>query len=331
MENIEISSLSTSRFLSRNLVVASSVIGAEHQFTFNNHEVKILLPTMDSVESDRNSNANAYVGARSALNNEPIEYDIQKVDVEIKLAEKLTIPKEVLNRPIKAYDLFSENEQEELNRISDQQHLLAEKAFEYWLRVIRWISDDFRIGRPLVKGFRSGWATHLLDAESHKNIWAQTQVLTLSGYKMLTIEKWQEIQEKLSSNAQPPIYIELLHDGEENLALGDYKYALINFEMSCEIFIKQIVNSGLPENLTTKIRKHIEDASISKYSDQFIEAFLDYDLKKKYQVLKPKLKKLFTDRNVLVHTGKIDLLNEELCRSYQKVTRDLLSLFLDNL
>lgn len=329
MENIEISVLSSSRFLSRYLVVEPSLIGAEHHFTFNNHEVRILLPKKDMV-GDRDSNAKAHIGARSAKNNEPLDYDIQMVDVELTLVEKLTLPGEVLNRPIKAYELFSEKERQRLDGISDQQHLLAEKAFEYWLRVVRWISDDFRIGSPNVEGFQSGWATYLLDVKSHKKIWGQAQVFYMPGYKMLTVEKWQEIQEKIDVNSQPPIYIELLHDGEGNLALGDYKYAIINLAMSCEIFIKQMVNSALPNNLTLKIRKYIEDAPLYLYRDEFIEPFLDHGSKEKYQALKPELLNLFKDRNTLVHSGKCDRLNEQRCRSYLRISRDLLSLTLNN-
>lgn len=257
MKTHQIKVKSWNRFLTRNLVVKPEVLGSEHCFSFENRKVSIKIPSIDQVDRGQGYDEIATVGARRVVDNEPMEFDIHKVDVEVSIPVTISIPSEVLDRPPNAYDLFSGEEQKRLNTVAKQHQAIAEKAFEYWIRVIRWVCDDSCIGRDQVEDFRSGWSTYLIDAESDTKIWIQSQMLHVSGYKTLQLEEWQEIQSRLSLDSQPPIYVELKHDAEENIRLGNYRRSLVDMAIACETFLRFAVLQRLPGELNTKLVAYI--------------------------------------------------------------------------
>jgi hypothetical protein len=58
-------------------------------------------------------------------------------------------------------------EQTHRNEVVYEYRLMAERAFEYWVRIVRWTCDDFRIGRNRGESFDSGWSTHIVDVEAN--------------------------------------------------------------------------------------------------------------------------------------------------------------------
>ena len=317
---------SWNRFLTRNLAVKPEVLGCEHRFSFENRTVSIKIPSINQVDSGQGYDKVASVGARRAVDNEPLEFYIHKVDVEVSIPVTVSIPSEVLNRPPNAPDLFSDEEQKRLNKVAEQHQSTAEKAFEYWIRIVRWVCDDSRIGRDQVEDFRSGWSTYLIDAESDTKVWIQGQVFYALGYKTLRVEEWQEIQSKLSLGSQPPIYVEFKHDAEEHIRLGDYKRSLVDMAIACEIFLRFAVLQRLPGELNTKLTAYIEKANVSQYINNFFPEIIDEATNKQYKKLKLGLNSLFDRRNKLVHMGEDEGIDKELCLRFLKVTQELLSI-----
>jgi len=317
---------SWNRFLTRNLAVAPEVLGQEHLFPFENSTVSIKIPSIDQVDRGKGYDEVASVGARRAVDNEPLEFNIHKVDVEVSIPIIVSVPSEVLDRPANAYDLFSDEEQNRLNKVAEQHQSIAEKAFEYWIRVTRWVCDDSRIGRDRVEDFRSGWSTYLIDVERNTKVWIQGHVFYVSKYKTLKPEEWQEIQLRLSNGSQPPIYVELKHDAEENMRLGDYRRSLVDMAMACETFLRFAVLQKLPVELNIKLAAYIEEGNISQYISKFFPEIIDEAANKQFKKLKSDLFSMFDRRNKLVHMGKDDGLDEKLCRKFLKVTQELLSI-----
>lgn len=326
MKTQQIKIKSWNRFLTRNLVVKPEILGTKHQFPFENSTVSIKIPSIDQIDSGQGFDKVALVGARRAKDNEPLEFHIHKVDVEVSIPSVVLVPSEVLNRPANAYDLFSTEDQTRLNNLAGIHQSIAEKAFEYWIRIVRWVCDDSRIGRDKVEGYSSGWSTYLLDAESHTKVWIQTQVLHVLGYKTIRLEEWQEIQSKLAIGSQPPIYVELKHDAEESIRLGDYRRSLVDMAIACETFLRFAVLQRLPSELNTKLATYVEEANISQYITHFFPGIIDEVANKKFRKLKSDLHSLTKLRNDLVHMGKDDRIDEKLCLRFLKITQELLSI-----
>ncbi|KAF5435933.1 hypothetical protein C5S35_09820 [Candidatus Methanophagaceae archaeon] len=231
---------SWNRFLTRNLVVKPEVLGCEHRFSFENRTVSIKIPSSNQVDSGQGYDKVASVAARRAVDDEPFEFYIHKVDVEVSIPGTFSIPSELLNRPPNTPEVL------ELDKVAEQHQSIAEKAFEYWIRIVRWVCDDSRIGQNKVENYRSGWGTDLIDAECDTEVWAPVQRFYALGYKVLSVEEWKEIQSKLSLGSQPPIYVTFKHDAEENIRLGDYNRSLVDMAIACETFLRFTVLQRLP-------------------------------------------------------------------------------------
>ena len=301
-------------------------MGSEHRFVFENSMFAIKIPSIDQVDRGQGYDEVASVGARRVVDNEPLEFHIHKVDVEVSIPVIVSIPSEVLDRPANAYDLFSNEEQKRLNKIAEQHQSIAEKAFEYWIRIVRWVCDDPRLGRDQIEDFHSGWSTYLIGEESGTKIWIQGLVLHVRGYKTLRLEEWNEIQSRLSQGSQPPIYVELKHDAEENIRLGDYRRSLVDMAIACETFLRIAVLQTLPSELNTKLAEYIEEANVSQYINKFFPEIIDEATNKQFKKLKSDLSSLFDRRNKLMHMGKDDGIDEKLCLRFLKVTQELVSL-----
>lgn len=325
METREVKIKSWNRFLTTGLAVKPEIMGSEHKFPFHNSLITIKVPSIDQINRGKGYDEVVSVSWRRATDNEPLEYDIHKVDVEVSIPIITSIPSEVLNRNANAYEILSDEEQKKLNQIATQHESIAEEAFEYWLRVIRWIKDDSRIGRRQVEKLVN-WSVRLFDEESAHKIWIGGGVFHVEGYKTIKSNEWQEIQSKLESNSQPPIFIELKHDANENIKLGDFRRAVIDMAMACETFMRFSVLQKLPNELNPKLVEFIEMANVNQYSDKFFPEILDEIDKNRFKTIKTELSILFKKRNKLVHMGQDNGIDEDLCKKLLLATESLLSI-----
>jgi len=325
METRKVKIKSWNRFLTTGLVVKPEILGAEHEFSFQNSFVTIRIPSIDQVDRGKGYDEVVSVGSRRATDDEPLEYDIHKVDVEVSIPIITSIPSEVLNRNANAYEILSNEKQKELNQIATNHESIAEEAFEYWIRVIRWIKNDSRIGRRQIEKLID-WSVRLFDDESKHKIWIGGGVFHVEGYKTIKPDEWQEIQSKLESGSQPPIFVELKHDAKENIELGDFRRSVIDMAMACETFMRFSVVQKLPRELSLKLIEYVEMANVNQYIDRFFPEILDEIGKNKFKALKAELAILFKKRNKLVHMGQDDGIDEDLCKKLLLTTESLLSI-----
>jgi hypothetical protein len=322
METRQIEVKSWNRFLTRNLAVKPEVLGCEHRFSFDDRIVSIKVPSSIQVDRERGYNKSTSVASianRRAVDDEPLEYYIHSVDVEVSIPDTLTIPSEVLNLPPNAPEVS------QLMKFVEQHKPIAEKAFEYWIRIVRWVCDDSRIGQNKVENYRSGWSTKLIDVESDTTVFG-TQKFYALGYKTLSVEEWEKIRSELSSSSQPPVYVELKHDAEENIRLGDYGLSLLYLAFACEVFLRFAVIGTLPKTLNDEVIRYIERANVSLYIDKLFPEILDVATKKQFKSIKSDLHSLSEHRNKVVHMGNDEGVDEKLCLRFLKVTEELLSI-----
>ena len=173
---------SWNRFKISSFAVKPEVIGKEHSFQLLDATVTVKIPTIDKVDRDKRYDNVATVGRRRAKSGEPVDYQIYKVDVEVSISVTATLPEEVLNRSPNAVDLFSQTEQNSLMTITKKHEDVAEKGFKYWVRMLRWLCDDSRIGRYDVGSFHSGRPTYLIDAATNKKFWIGSLTFNAAGF-----------------------------------------------------------------------------------------------------------------------------------------------------
>lgn len=146
---------SWTRFVTTNFCVKAEIMGAIHEFDFENHLISVRLPKADQADRDKKFDHVASVSSYRSDTNKPLMYLIAKVEVEIVVRESVSVPDEALSKPLKS-DHFSEGQKTNADRICDQHSGLAERAFEYWLGIVRWVTDDALIGQPHISGIKSG-------------------------------------------------------------------------------------------------------------------------------------------------------------------------------
>jgi hypothetical protein len=299
-------------------------MGHEHRFAFDQNMITVTIPRIEDVGRGEGDNKVAQIWVRSA-GGKPRNYEIFKVNVEVSRGDRLEFPLEVLSRPPNADDLFPKEEQIRLDEVSSQYRSIASRAFEYWTQIVRWTCDDFRIGRNRGEEFDNSWHTRLTDVETGKHIWNRAGV-RLSPLRIVSLQEWEDIQQRLSAGLYSPVYIQHKYDAEEYIERGDYRRALVDLAVACELFLRAMVLQSLPAELNEKFKKFIEDGNIQQYVNQFFQEIISETGKRQFKKIQPELRSLFGRRNDLLHLGKANGINKQLCERFLKMTKDLLAL-----
>lgn len=326
MKKTKIEIKSWNRFITKNFTIEPSLLGRHHQFTFENYNVRIKLPDSSMLDRGKEYDEVITVTSRRTVDNEPIKYNILSVDLTLSLPVTVEIPIEVLSRRVNAIELLTDKEQKHLNDLTSQHEQIAERAFDYWVRVVRWKTDKSNFGRREIKEDRSKWGTYLHDVASEKKIWAGPIFFYAYLIKEITSDVWSEIQLTLERGLKPPIYFELKLDGEEYLKSGDFYRATIDFAVACETYLRFIVLNSLPNNLEPTVIKYVEGANIMQYINHFFPSCLDESRKNEYKKIKSNLLKLFDARNQVMHLGKMHRLTKETCLKFLEATNTLFSI-----
>lgn len=167
--DVNIKLRSWNRYVIDGLAVCPEVMGMRHLFPFDRAEIEIQLPSCKEVDRDNRHDQVAGVTSWSA-DGQPIKYEIYKVDVIVRLKQCIPLPAKVLDVNANAFELISEQQQRELEDISKEHGRLAESAIEYWLSVLRWKTDDYRISRPYFASGQGDWNVRLFDDTSQKKV-----------------------------------------------------------------------------------------------------------------------------------------------------------------
>ena len=287
--------------------------------------VVIKLPDITKVDRENSCDRVAKTSSWRAEDNKPIEYLIFKVDVEVNMTSRFSLNPEVFNRNPVAYELFDDVEKKTLEKYSGEHEDIAMKAFNYWVSILRWVADDYQIGRDKVIGIDSGWSTCLKNIDANSTFWIKTATLYSEGRSVLDLNHWDKAQEKLSDSENVPVYISIKQDAEDCYNRGDYRRSLIDMAISCETFLRCSVIQSLPDKLGVEFATYIEEANINKYVSQFFKSLVVDELTDEYQKLKKDLSSLFSKRNNLMHMGNAEGISKEKCKKYLEATNKLLS------
>jgi hypothetical protein len=75
-----------------------------------------------------------------------IDVIVHDADVIVSIPGRTSIPEEARTTSI-THEFFSEQQEKHLDRLAVDYGNLAHRAFDLWIRTLRWKADDYRIGQ----------------------------------------------------------------------------------------------------------------------------------------------------------------------------------------
>ncbi|CAE6803307.1 hypothetical protein R75461_05293 [Paraburkholderia nemoris] len=325
-ESKEIQLESKHRFQINNLTVEFALMGKSHVFPYKDATVTITLPKAESIAEHPDE---FYIAGTSSYRMEGekkvlLTVNVGVVNVSVKPGESVALPSVVLGKNPIGAALIPEDVKPRLKEIGERTDDIASNAFEYWLTVMRWRCDNHRIGRPPLPGPNILWQNFLLDAESKQIVWSIAGQIRIVSHREVTTTGWADTQASLQACEEVPVYILLLNDAREYFLRHEYRRAIIDLAIACEVFMRTIVLRTLPKNLDADMRAMIEEANINQYRKKFLPNLLT----KEGQVALKKLNEahlnsLFDARNKIMHVAKDDRATNENCTRFIKATATL--------
>jgi hypothetical protein len=313
-------------FVSRNFAVLPELMGQSHKFSFRGHPVMIVLPSVEAVDKSDNAAATCHSWVLIEEKEVPAQYSIHRIGVKIGVDEPLPLHPDMLTRPMKTFDLLNDEERLVLDTLVDETSALAVDAYEYWLSVLRWVANDYRIGRDAVVGNATGRNPTLTTLESGKRIWAATVVIKFESERPISSSAWSKAETLLVAGEQTPSYVSLLHDAKEYHRRGDFRRCLIDVAVSCEVFLRSQVLSSISPDLPASLTVAIEQMNISQYVSKFFPEILDSEGRTKFKRLKEELTSLFGARNDIMHMHKNERSTSEQCVRFIDLASNLFAL-----
>lgn len=331
-DNVEIIASTWNRFLSRSLVIEPELIGKSTEFKYDNRKIKISIPTeaidklwkeVDLPSFDEEDKRLAILAWREEeVGRTPTQILVYFVDMTLEIPERLRIKSELLSRPPNASDILNQEEQSSLDNIAISNGKIAEAAFEYWLRVLRYESRNWSIGRPSVKSHRSGWGTYLFAHIERKRFWNANIPVSVPTIpeKVINSDIWSSTEKSLQDGIDSPLYFAIYFDGIEHLMLADYQRAIVDFAVACEVFMRSKLAKLIPSSLTNPLAKYILEASAFRVRTQFFPELLSPIGMRTFKGLSKDLEKLFESRNKILHSGISDGSSISLVSRFQQTT-----------
>lgn len=318
------------RFITRALAVPPSLMGRTLSFEHNGSLIAIKLPSVEKVGNVHDEDARACRGAWNSNTGETIYFFIRSVDVCVEVSTEVAVPSEVLERNPNAYELISDEQQKTLNSIAEGCAAQSRSAFEYWVSLLRWVSGTHEICRHVRVGNESGWSTYLLDADTKKEVWIRSQTIVLGSCRTVTEAVWEKVSQLALAGESPPIYSILYGDALDCIDVADYRRALVDLSVACEVFLRSRVIASLPTGTSDQVSRLIEETNINQLVAHLFPALLDQEAKERYKKnIKEDLSSMLARRNKLMHVAELHGATLENCRRYANSVRELFSLMPD--
>lgn len=317
--------VSWGKLRTRDFEVEPALLGLIHEFQFNQSQVRIELPPSEALNISSNNEKRLFVsGYRKEGEREiPTKIKVDSVDILISQQHEISVPEQALTQPPNVFNLFSDKEKDDLEKLLKDYGEVTEKAFDLWLRTMRWKCGYGSIGRPEIHK-SDGWGIRLLDMDTKKCCWHSPLKIEVTIGEPIRLKQWNEVGNALKAGIQPPIYYDLMFDADEHIKNGDLKRSVIDLSVACETFIRSIIIQELPNDFNKAFKKYIDEANIRQGMEHFIPKILNEDNRRTFKAIKSDLHKLFDARNTILHSGHIEDLTVDKCNKFVQATRRLI-------
>lgn len=308
-------------YLIPNLQVVAALMGSSQWFLYESYEIQIKLP-----EPTNESDCKAYSWILVNDVEIPLEYSIDKVQVMVTLKEeKIDIPEQAFRGNNIDHSCFTREQQTQMDCTLKKYSDISQRAFLYWLDMLRWESGNSSIGKEQAFSNQSGWSTYLVSGNIEKRIYSSVDTITIMLTEPLGIALWMILQKKVSSNIEFPMYMKFMFDAKESMRLNYPERAIVELALSCENYLRYSVFKLLPENLRDDFVEYIEEANINQFLNRFFKNSFDESYLKatNFTKLKKEISSLLNKRNKYMHMGNMEDATQKRFSRYLKALNEL--------
>jgi len=237
---VDVSATYKERVRIKHLSMEPALQVATARFQFEDRHVEITLPTLPPEEKRYSEYAEAEADVWNSSSKEVINVHIYAVLVSILELKFQLSPAAAEHMSINA-SLYDESETRELDQQSDELYLLARRALNYWLRVVRWktglglIDIDSRADRASLFGGRLFNSAH--GGAFYSPLVGRTAVAPKRH--RLNPLVWNEIASAVAAGLNPPLWNEYLMSAHRRIEHGDLTAAAIDLAIAAESVIKR--------------------------------------------------------------------------------------------
>ena len=130
----------------------------------------------------------------------------------------------------------------------------------------------------------------------------------------LTKERWEELQQEISSGAETELWEDFIVDAKVALEEEDLNRAILYAAIACEIFIKEYCQRAAKQaGISQKFWKYLENRRprVVDYYDSVLHLVKNHSLRAENPEMDKLLRLLWKARKQIVHEGKLSLSKDE--------------------
>lgn len=218
-------------------------MGLSHRFDFDGRSVEVRLPSESAADRGEGYDtvARCVRWKRHDGKKIPLAYNISKIDVSVIVKGMIEIPEKLLQLSPNQFDMITESKAEYLNSMASVHEKSAARAFDYWIRVVRWKTRFWMIGQSEVIGAESGWGTYLIDKDTKHRFWVGIRTWVADGAPIVYVDKMMSVLESARRAEVPPIWFEFLFDAEHKANIGDRNGCVLDLAIAFESLLKRLL------------------------------------------------------------------------------------------
>lgn len=333
MPDRDIHAQAVSSFDLYNVTVEASLLGRRHKFVYEGKTVNVSLPTKREIDrSDVFQDGEAdglpskgYKAGSSQKPNDPTPIEAYKVAVaivKVDIPDGFRVSKRAAHSDGRLYQSMTKSEQKRVHDTLEDCGETARRAFQFWLRIFRWKSRSGLIGRPATENLDEKWGLAFVDAKTGEGLGFGIEHMTLNVNNAVTLSDWKAIHRATKAGKEPPVWCELIFEGETAQWNGNLRGAALYYAIACETYLRSQFLREIPRkpdaNVTEVIENHINVRPILRW----------YRRRQPGHLKKPEwstVQKLMEMRNQIAHKGASVGISPSDCAKYLQASRALIS------
>jgi len=327
MRDIDVSYYVWNRFKPNGFLVKEELLGSTHEYEFENSLLRIRFPELsDHKEIDLDAKLTSWAKQRVAGGeSKPLFYAVQCLYIDVDRNKSIKIDKETYLTNTNCFEPLDNEKQKRLSQACKEGSDIANRFFEKFSVIARWVTDDHRVCRAEVLDQKE-WEPMLFSKETDRSFWIGPTVVACGGEPIIDSDRWNKISNLLRRNINTPIYIELISDARYQLGLGNIKRFISDLAVASKTYIRCIISNTIPADLPSPYVVIIEEYNIRPILTKVLPLIFEGQEKVILKKISSSLHSLFDARNMLFHSGKMDSIDLSKCEQYLQSVRTLLEI-----
>lgn len=223
--------------------VETSLLGASHIFQFEGKNIRLQLPKDESPREESRPAVKCVKWKSSGMI--PLEYAVRRISLELEIDESITIPAALLRLPPTQYDLVTNGQAQYLDALVDGAGGTLGRAFDHWIKTLRWKSGIGHIGEPSVSNPGGNWSAAISPRGTIQRIWVQTSRISVYGNGCVSQHGWDQTQAALTAGKSPPVWFDFLFDCQMRMNNNDLVGAVLSLAIALEVNLRRLFSDDL--------------------------------------------------------------------------------------